>query len=111
MLDASELKVSCKVGRQHGVLLAREHGALIDAHDLEIRLNNAPAGDGRYARHVVCVAAWFAEAGGLRRRCRRWLRSAAGFAGGRAELSHGTVVLISMVRPRTGFDKLSSLQY
>jgi hypothetical protein len=59
-----------------GILLAREHDALIDAHDLVIRLNNAPAGDDRYARHMVCVvrgvvcgggriasalAAWFAE--------------------------------------------------
>jgi hypothetical protein len=70
-----------------GVLLAREHGALIDAHDLVIWLNNAPAGDGRYARHMVCVVrdvicgggriasalvAWFAEVFG----------SAARFAGG-----------------------------
>jgi hypothetical protein len=68
-----------------GVLLAREHGTLIDAHDLVIRINNAPAGDGRYAWHVVCVTAWFAEADGLRQRWRRWLCSAAGFVGGRAE--------------------------
>jgi hypothetical protein len=76
---------SCAMVNNSGVLLAREHDALIDAHDLVIRLNNAPAGDDRYARHVVCVTAWFAETGGLRQRWRRWLRSAAGFAGGRAE--------------------------
>ncbi|OEL37041.1 Sialyltransferase-like protein 3 [Dichanthelium oligosanthes] len=43
---------SCAVVGNSGILLAREHGALIDGHDLVIRLNNAPAGEGRYARHV-----------------------------------------------------------
>jgi hypothetical protein len=45
---------SCAVVGNSGVLLAREHGALIDGHDLVIRLNNAPAGveGGRLARHV-----------------------------------------------------------
>ncbi|KAL6651009.1 hypothetical protein ACP70R_009934 [Stipagrostis hirtigluma subsp. patula] len=46
---------SCAVVGNSGVLLQREHGALIDGHDLVVRLNNAPAGDGRlprYARHV-----------------------------------------------------------
>ncbi|CAL5068782.1 unnamed protein product [Urochloa decumbens] len=47
---------SCAVVGNSGVLLAREHGALIDAHDLVIRLNNAPAGGAeggsRLARHV-----------------------------------------------------------
>jgi hypothetical protein len=43
---------SCAVVGNSGILLAREHGALIDGHDLVIRLNNAPAGAGRYARHV-----------------------------------------------------------
>jgi beta-1,6-galactosyltransferase len=50
--DAPRPYASCAVVGNSGVLLAREHGALIDAHDLVIRLNNAPAGDGRYARHV-----------------------------------------------------------
>jgi len=36
---------SCAVVGNSGVLLAREHGALIDAHDLVVRLNNAPAGE------------------------------------------------------------------
>lgn len=43
--------VSCAVVGNSGILLARERGALIDSHDLVIRLNNAPAG-GRLARHV-----------------------------------------------------------
>ncbi|XP_004976161.1 sialyltransferase-like protein 3 [Setaria italica] len=46
---------SCAVVGNSGVLLAKEHGALIDGHDLVIRLNNAPAGEaggGRLARHV-----------------------------------------------------------
>ncbi|PUZ47917.1 hypothetical protein GQ55_7G204400 [Panicum hallii var. hallii] len=45
---------SCAVVGNSGVLLAREHGALIDGHDLVVRLNNAPAGEeGSWlARHV-----------------------------------------------------------
>ncbi|KAF8702965.1 hypothetical protein HU200_032469 [Digitaria exilis] len=43
---------SCAVVGNSGILLAREHGALIDGHDLVVRLNNAPAGEGRFARHV-----------------------------------------------------------
>ncbi|KAJ1271794.1 hypothetical protein BS78_06G153300 [Paspalum vaginatum] len=43
---------SCAVVGNSGILLAREHGALIDSHDLVVRLNNAPAGEGRFARHV-----------------------------------------------------------
>ncbi|CAD6263138.1 unnamed protein product [Miscanthus lutarioriparius] len=47
---------SCAVVGNSGILLAREHGALIDSHDLVIRLNNAPAGGGEgrlaLARHV-----------------------------------------------------------
>ncbi|XP_066350120.1 sialyltransferase-like protein 3 [Miscanthus floridulus] len=42
---------SCAVVGNSGILLALERGALIDSHDLVIRLNNAPAG-GRLARHV-----------------------------------------------------------
>lgn len=43
---------SCAVVGNSGILLAAEHGELIDGHELVVRLNNAPAGDGRYARHV-----------------------------------------------------------
>lgn len=43
---------SCAVVGNSGILLAREHGALIDSHELVVRLNNAPAGQGRFARHV-----------------------------------------------------------
>ncbi|KAF0892999.1 hypothetical protein E2562_021301 [Oryza meyeriana var. granulata] len=44
---------SCAVVGNSGILLASEHGELIDGHELVIRLNNAPAGrNGRYARHV-----------------------------------------------------------
>jgi beta-1,6-galactosyltransferase len=45
---------SCAVVGNSGVLLAREHGALIDGHDLVVRLNNAPVGakGTRLARHV-----------------------------------------------------------
>ncbi|KAL6903666.1 hypothetical protein ACP4OV_004479 [Aristida adscensionis] len=45
---------SCAVVGNSGILLEREHGELIDGHDLVVRLNNAPAGDrsARYARHV-----------------------------------------------------------
>ncbi|TVU15318.1 hypothetical protein EJB05_38832, partial [Eragrostis curvula] len=42
---------SCAVVGNSGILLAREHGALIDGHELVIRLNNAPAG-GAVGRHV-----------------------------------------------------------
>lgn len=50
--DGRRPYASCAVVGNSGILLAREHGALIDGHDLVIRLNNAPAGAGRYARHV-----------------------------------------------------------
>ncbi|KAF8688004.1 hypothetical protein HU200_042490 [Digitaria exilis] len=41
---------SCAVVGNSGILLAREHGALIDGHDLVVRLNNAPAGRADRAR-------------------------------------------------------------
>ncbi|CAN6235562.1 unnamed protein product [Urochloa humidicola] len=79
---------SCAVVGNSGVLLAREHGALIDAHDLVIRLNNAPAGPegSRLARHVGArtglaflnsnvlsrCASRSAGAGGGCRRCRAY---------------------------------------
>ncbi|KAL5215801.1 hypothetical protein ABZP36_007202 [Zizania latifolia] len=52
--DGSEGRryASCSVVGNSGILLASEHGKLIDGHELVIRLNNAPAGNGRYARHV-----------------------------------------------------------
>lgn len=52
--DGKRRYASCAVVGNSGVLLAREHGSLIDAHDLVVRLNNAPAGvEGtRLARHV-----------------------------------------------------------
>uniref|UniRef100_A0ACD5UT43 Uncharacterized protein n=1 Tax=Avena sativa TaxID=4498 RepID=A0ACD5UT43_AVESA len=43
---------SCAVVGNSGILLASEHGDLIDGHELVIRINNAPAGDALYARHV-----------------------------------------------------------
>ncbi|CAL5016040.1 unnamed protein product [Urochloa decumbens] len=79
---------SCAVVGNSGVLLAREHGALIDAHDLVIRLNNAPAGaeGSPLARHVGArtglaflnsnvlsrCASRSAGAGGGCRRCRAY---------------------------------------
>jgi beta-1,6-galactosyltransferase len=65
--DCRQRYASCAVVGNRGVLLAQEHGALIDGHDLVIRLNNAPAGgNGRFARHVgtrtyMCNAAHFVE--------------------------------------------------
>uniref|UniRef100_A0A0D9W6X1 Sialyltransferase-like protein n=1 Tax=Leersia perrieri TaxID=77586 RepID=A0A0D9W6X1_9ORYZ len=57
--DAGRRYASCAVVGNSGILLSAEHGELIDAHELVVRLNNAPAGrrnnndDGdRYARHV-----------------------------------------------------------
>ncbi|KAG8082615.1 hypothetical protein GUJ93_ZPchr0014g47354 [Zizania palustris] len=52
--DGSEGRryASCSVVGNSGILLASEHGKLIDGHELVIRLNNAPAGNGLYARHV-----------------------------------------------------------
>ncbi|CAM0903898.1 unnamed protein product [Alopecurus aequalis] len=43
---------SCAVVGNSGILLASEHGDLIDSHELVVRINNAPAGNARYARHV-----------------------------------------------------------
>ncbi|CAN6240072.1 unnamed protein product [Urochloa humidicola] len=75
---------SCAVVGNSGVLLAREHGALIDAHDLVIRLNNAPAGEegSKLARHVGArtglaflnsnVLSRCAARGGGCRRCRAY---------------------------------------
>jgi beta-1,6-galactosyltransferase len=50
--DGRRPYASCAVVGNSGILLAQKHGALIDSHDLVIRLNNAPAGAGRYARHI-----------------------------------------------------------
>ncbi|CAN6228758.1 unnamed protein product [Urochloa humidicola] len=81
---ASRPYASCAVVGNSGVLLAREHGALIDAHDLVIRLNNAPAGEegSKLARHVGArtglaflnsnVMSRCAARGGGCRRCRAY---------------------------------------
>ncbi|XP_062183566.1 sialyltransferase-like protein 3 [Phragmites australis] len=53
--DERRRYASCAVVGNSGILLATEHGALIDRHELVVRLNNAPAGgssDARLARHV-----------------------------------------------------------
>jgi hypothetical protein len=51
-VDGPKKYASCAVVGNSGILLAAEHGGLIDGHELVVRINNAPAGDARYARHV-----------------------------------------------------------
>uniref|UniRef100_A0ACD5UCG0 Uncharacterized protein n=1 Tax=Avena sativa TaxID=4498 RepID=A0ACD5UCG0_AVESA len=51
-VDGTKKYASCAVVGNSGILLASEHGDLIDGHELVVRINNAPAGDARYARHV-----------------------------------------------------------
>jgi hypothetical protein len=50
--DSTKKYASCAVVGNSGILLASERGDLIDGHELVVRINNAPAGDARYARHV-----------------------------------------------------------
>jgi hypothetical protein len=51
-VDSPKKYASCAVVGNSGILLASEHGDLIDGHELVVRINNAPAGDAQYARHV-----------------------------------------------------------
>lgn len=50
--DGPKKYASCAVVGNSGILLESEHGDLIDGHELVVRINNAPAGNERYARHV-----------------------------------------------------------